>query len=157
MMGALREWLTSIVVTAMLLALVQSLIPEGTIRRIGSFTGGLILMITLMQPLLGCDLQRLELNFAPYQEEIRLRGEELEQNRVSELSAIIEQQTAAYILDKAEALGAGVEVQVQTETGENGMPVPVAARLQGPYSAALAAYMERELGISTERQVWHEN
>lgn len=157
MMGALREWLTSIVVTAMLLALVQSLIPEGTIRRIGSFTGGLILMITLMQPLMGRDLRRLELNFAPYQEEIRLRGEELEQNRVSELSAIIEQQTAAYILDKAEALGAEVEVQVQMETGENGMPVPVAVRLQGSYSAALAAYMERELGISTERQVWHEN
>lgn len=157
MMGALREWLTSIVVTAMLLALVQSLIPEGTVRRIGSFTGGLILMITLMQPLLGRDLRRLELNFAPYQEEIRLRGEELEQNRVSELSAIIEQQTAAYILDKAEALGAEVEVQVQMETGGNGMPVPVAVRLQGSYSVALAAYMERELGISTERQVWHEN
>ena len=157
MIGALREWLASVVVTAVLLSLTQSLIPEGNIRRIGSFTGGLILIIMLLQPLMGSDLKELELDFAPYQREIELRGEELEQNRILELSAIIEQKTAAYISDKADALGITVEVQVQTEPGESGVPIPAAACLKGPYSSDLAAYMEQELGISIERQVWHEN
>ena len=37
MIGALREWLTSIVVVTLLLSVAQTLVPEGSIRRVASF------------------------------------------------------------------------------------------------------------------------
>ena len=51
-MGALREWLTSLVAVSMLLSVAQTLVPEGSIRKIASFTGGLILLVVLLRPLL---------------------------------------------------------------------------------------------------------
>ena len=52
MMAAVREWLETVVLVTMLLALVESMIPEGAIRRIAGFTGGVILLIALLRPLL---------------------------------------------------------------------------------------------------------
>ena len=50
MMGALREWLTAVVTVTMLLSVAQMLMPEGTIRKIGSLTGGMLLIAVLLQP-----------------------------------------------------------------------------------------------------------
>ena len=157
MMGTLREWLASVVTVALLLALAQTLIPEGTVRRIGSFAGGLILLLTLLQPLSGGDPIRLETEFESCRQEIEDRRQELQQAGDRALAAIIEEQTAAYISDKAAALGTPVQVRVETEMGADGVTVPVSAQLKGAYSEALSVYMEQELGIPRERQVWYEN
>ena len=53
MIGAVRVWLTSIVMVTLLLSVAQTLIPEGTIRKIAGFTGGLILLVALLRPVLG--------------------------------------------------------------------------------------------------------
>ena len=50
MMAAAREWLCAVVAVTLLLAAAQTLIPEGAIRRIASFVGGLILLVTLLRP-----------------------------------------------------------------------------------------------------------
>ena len=47
-------------------------------------------------------------------------------------------------------------MQVETKPAGDGVPVPWRAELWGPRSPALATYMEEELGIPGERQVWHE-
>lgn len=156
MIGAVREWLTSIVVVTMLLSVAQTLIPEGTVRRIASFTGGLILLAALLQPALRTDLGRLRLNFSDYAGAIEDRRSELDNAGKEELAGLIEERTAAYILDKANTLGLAVTVQVETETGTGGVPVPVSVQLTGRRDEALAAYIEGELGIPRERQVWHE-
>lgn len=157
MIGALREWLSSIVLVSVLLSVAQTLVPEGGIRRIASFTGGLILLITLFHPLLGTDLERLEFSVDFLQKEIEERQRELEKESRAELKELIERQTAAYISDKADALGISVQAQIHAETRPEGIPVPVSAELRGTYSEALSAYLERELGIPAERQVWHED
>jgi len=156
-MGALREWLTSVVVVSVLLAVVQTLIPEGTVRKIGAFTGGLILLVTLLQPLLGVDFEDLELRLEQSRETVEQRQQELEQAGERELAELIERQTAAYIWDKADALGLDLSAEVRVERGPDGIPLPVSATLTGTYSEALSAYLERELGIPRERQVWHED
>ncbi len=156
MMAAVREWLTAVVTVTMLLSVVQVLVPEGHLRRIASFLGGLILLVTLLRPLLGTDLDRLDLRLETYEREIAERQEVLAAAGKEELASIIELRTAAYISDKADALGLAVTVQVQTETGPEGVPVPHRAELTGPRSEELASYMEGELGIPRERQVWHE-
>ena len=157
MIGALREWLASVVTVALLLTLAQTLIPEGTVRRIGSFAGGLILLLALLRPLTGGEPIRLERKFESCRQEIEDRRQELQQAGDEALAAIIEERTAAYISDKAAELGASVQVRIGTETGTDGIAVPVSAELEGAYSEALSAYMEQELGIPRERQVWYEN
>ena len=156
MIGAVREWLSAVVAVAMLLTVAQALTPEGTIRKIASFTGGLILLVTLLQPVLGADLSRLDLNLDTYGQAIQKRQAELEEAGSVELTERIETQTAAYISDKADALGLTVTVRVETQPGASGVPVPWSAEVTGPRSETLAAYIEEELGIPRGRQIWHE-
>ena len=154
MVETLKEWVTSVVVVTMLLSVAQTLIPEGSIRKISSFTGGLILLVALLQPVLAVNLSGLELEIEEYGQTVRERREELEAAGKSELSDIIARRTAAYISDKADALGIAVTVEVIVEPEDTGVPIPVAAKLDGPLSEELASYMEQELGIPRERQVW---
>ena len=156
MIGAVRVWLTSIVMVTLLLSVAQTLIPEGTIRKIAGFTGGLILLVALLRPVLGADLERLHLDLGDYERAIEERQEELASAGNAELKALIESQTAAYISDKANALGLEVTVRVEAEAGADGIPVPAAADIQGARSEELASYMEQELGIPRERQSWQE-
>ena len=156
MMEAVREWLTSLVLVSLLLSVTQSLIPEGTLRRAASFTGGLILLFALLRPVLGADLRRLELDFGGYQAEIAARQEELTAARTEAMTSIIAERTEAYILDKAGEMGLEVSARVETRAGEDGVPVPWSVELTGLRTEALASYLETELGIPAERQVWHE-
>lgn len=155
MMTAVREWLFSVVVISLLLTVAESLIPEGSIRKIAGFTGGLILLLTLLQPILRTDLGRLRLNVDSYGEAIESRRTELEKREDKEWEALIAERTEAYISDKAARLGLKISVSVRTEPGADGVPYPAEAEIQGPKSQALAAYMEEELGIPPERQVWN--
>lgn len=157
MIGAVRSWLTSIAAVTMLLAVIQTLVPEGTFRKLTGFTGGLLLLAALLQPVLRTDLGRLRLDFSDYSEAIEERTAELSAAGKEELTGIIAGQTAAYILDKADALGLVVTVRVETEPGVDGeTPVPASVELTGPYSRELADWIALELGIPAERQVWHE-
>ncbi|MCI8809170.1 MAG: stage III sporulation protein AF [Oscillibacter sp.] len=156
MIGAVRTWLTSITAVTLLLSVVQLLVPEGTMRKVASFTGGLLLLAALLQPILKADITQLHLSLSEYSEAIEDCAEELETAGKEELAGIIAEQTAAYIWDKADALGLEIDVQVKTEPGEDGTPLPVSVELEGPQSLELAEWMARELGIPAERQVWHE-
>ena len=153
MMEAVREWLASVAAVSLLLSAVQTLLPAGSVRKIASFTGGLILLAALLQPLLGADLERLDLEGC--RASVAARQAELEAAGKSELAELIAERTCAYISDKADALGLSVAVRVETRE-RDGLPVPWRAELTGRRSEALAAYLEEELGIPRGRQIWHE-
>ena len=155
-MGAVREGLTALVAVTLLLTAAQALVPEGTLRRLSGLIGGLILLVTVLRPLLGVDLERLDLGLEDYEDAIQERQAELEAAGKSQLTGIIEDRTAAYISDKADALGIAVTVRVTARPGPDGVPLPWQAELTGPRSPELAACMDRELGIPPERQVWNE-
>jgi len=157
MIAAARGWLTSIAAVTMLLAVAQTLVPEGTLRKLVGFTGGLLLLAALLQPVLRTDLGRLRLDLSEYSDAIEERAAELDAAGKDELSGLIAGRTAAYISDKADALGLAVTVRVETEPGEDGeTPIPASVELSGPYSRELAEWIALELGIPAERQVWHE-
>ena len=44
---------------------------------------------------------------------------------------------------------------MKTAVGEEGIPVPAAAELTGEPSPEMEQWLERELGIPVERQVWN--
>ena len=132
-------------------------LPHGARRdQAAGFTGGLILLLVLLRPVLGADLEHLELDFDHYQAAVEERQEELADTQTEAMASIIAEQTEAYILDKAGELGLEVTVRVETRTEGNGIPVPWSAELTGSWSQALASALETELGIPAERQVWHE-
>ena len=156
MIGAVREWLAAVVAVSLLLAAVQSLVPEGNLKRIASFTGGLLLLLVLLQPLEDLTGSLAVPDFGKYSRTVQDRQAELEQAEETLLAEGIASRTAAYIWDKAAELGLSVTVRVETAAGEAGVPLPWSAEVTGPWSQELSAYMERELGIPQERQVWHE-
>ena len=56
MMAAARAWLTAVVSVTLLLSVVQTLTPKGSLREIASFVGGLLLLAVLLRPLGSVDL-----------------------------------------------------------------------------------------------------
>ena len=157
MMAAARTWLTAVVAVTLLLSVLQMLVPPGNLREIASFVGGLILLAVMMQPLLRIDLSDVQLDFSAYQETLEQRQAELENTRQEELTSLIETETAAYISDKAKSMGLALRVRVTAEMDGSGVPVPVRAELTGPWSGPLSWWLETELGLPAERQVWNEN
>lgn len=156
MMESLRTWLSSIVAVTLLLAIAQSLVPEGTLRRVAGFTGGLVLLVALLRPLLAGGLPDLGLETEEWTKAIEEQQATLSRQGEDALAGLIAERTASYISDKGAALGLEVTAAVETRTGEEGVPVPYSVELEGPYSEELASYIADELNIPPERQVWNE-
>lgn len=157
MISALREWLTAVAAVSLLVSVVQFLTPKGPLRETASFIGGLILLTALLRPVLTLDLTSLSMDLSDSRETVEQRRAELETAQKEELTGLIEAETEAYISDKAAALGLAPQVQVTAEVDADDIPIPVRVELTGPRSDELARWMETELGLSAERQVWHEN
>ena len=73
MMAAARTWLTAVAAVTLLLSVAEMLVPQGSLREIASFTGGLILLAVLMQPLGKIDPAKIDLNISHYQEAVQRR------------------------------------------------------------------------------------
>ena len=153
MIETIREWIRSVVMVTMLLSVGQAMIPEGQIRKIFSFAGGLVMIMVLLQPVLGVETGTLMESLEVYERQIFKQKEELEQLVRAEQETIIEENLTAYISDKAEALEEGGAVRIRVETAEDGT-VTLSAELVGQPSEPLTEYLEQELGIPRERQVW---
>ncbi len=156
MMESLRTWLSSIVAVTLLIAMAESLVPEGTMRRVAGFTGGLVLLLALVRPVLAGGLLDLTLETEKWTAAIEEEQASLSRQGEDALAALIAERTASYIWDKGAALGLEVKANVETRTGEAGLPVPERVELEGPYSKELADYITHELNIPPERQVWNE-
>ena len=140
----------------MLLTLIQTLVPEGTLRQAASFTGGLVLLAALLGPVLDLDLTGMEGGFSRWREEVAQRQEELLEAQESELSARIAAETEAYISDKGEELGLRVTARVETRDGRGRR---AGALVRGPDGAAVrgaGGVPGGGPGHPAERQVWHE-
>ena len=156
MMESLRTWLSSIVAVTLLIAMAESLVPEGTMRRVAGFTGGLVLLLALVRPVLAGGLPDLTLETEKWTAAIEEEQASLSRQGEDALAALIAERTASYIWDKGAALGLEVKANVETRTGEAGLPVPERVELEGPYSKELADYITHELNNPPERQVWNE-
>lgn len=155
MIETVRTWLTAVAAVTLLLSVVQQLVPPGSLREAASFAGGLILLTVLLQPLAALRGADLDLSFQDCRQAVEQQQTELEDRRQAELAALIESATAAYISDKADSMGLALEARVTAEAAD-GVPVPVRVTLTGEKSGELSRWLETELGIPAERQVWNE-
>lgn len=156
MMDAVRQWLFSVVVISMLVSLVERWVPQGSLGRIVNFIGGLLLLLTILCPVMNLEDVTWNLELSAYQAEIATLEDSLSQSQQESWETGIQEATQAYILEKANALGVMCNVEVEVETGADGVPYPVSVKLDVPYNQALGTYIAQTLGIGEEGQRWDE-
>lgn len=156
MIELIKTWLIGITCAAMVVALAESLCPQGTVRKIGKLTGGLILLLAILQPLAGWRNIDLEGLMTEYQTQVQGYSDDLERENQNLMKEIIAEEAGAYIVDKAAETGFPCAVSVETEPGDEGVPIPWSAVIRGPYTgeqrAALTQKIASDLAIPAERQ-----
>lgn len=158
-MDLLRQWLIGITCAAMIVALAEGLMPPGAIRKIGKLTGGLVLLVVIVKPVAALDVTALSRSLTEYKLDLSAYSMDLEKENRELMKTIIEEQSAAYISDKAEALGIQCQVYVQASEEED-WPVPwtvtVIGSLDSEQRAALEAQIEASFAIPAQRQFYRE-
>ena len=144
MLELIRHWLVGITCAAMLVALAESLIPAGSIRRIARLTGVLVLLSAILNPLLKLDTTALTRALTEYKLELSAYSADLEEENEILMKDIIEEQSGAYIQDKAAALGIDCQVTVEAD-GEEEWPIPQSVTVMGSLTAEQQEELERKL------------
>lgn len=152
----LSDWLIGVTAAAILCALADRLMPEGSVRRVSKLVMGLVMLAALLRPLVQVEASSPLDVWEDYQARTAAQAQELEAERDQAMKRIIEQEFSAYIVDKAAQLGAACTAQVTCQAGENGVFLPQSAVVQGPLSLeqqeTLARILEEELAIPRDRQ-----
>lgn len=133
-----KGWLLSIVCAAVIAALANALCPEGLPKKLTRSAGGLLLLLAVLGPVRRLEGGDMAAAMAKYQvwsdEAVQAMAQEDQELR----KAIIARQTAAYISDKAAALGIQEpQVWVSCRLTGDGFPAPesVTVRGSGPQEA----------------------
>ena len=158
MIAALQTYLLRLITAALLVAVAVAITPEGRVKRVVRFAGGLLLAALLLRPAGEMDFTAMSRAIARVQMEYNENATGIRAASSQVQSAIISQQTQAYILSKAESMGLALQVSVETRI-DGVYPYPWTVTLTGPVSAGekevLARYIEENLAIPEERQTWN--
>lgn len=153
MVEILRGWLLGLVAAALILTVLRSLVPKGSIRPVARVTAGLVLLLVLLRPLAGLGGGSLRVRYDELEREITARIEDYQTLHENELESIIADSTAAYISEQAAHLGLTCRAEVRCEV-RDGTPQPASAAMDISYDARLAAAIADDLGIPAEKQSW---
>ena len=160
MMETLRQWLLGVACTAMVLAAADSLAPEGSAKKICRLAGGLALLLAAAGPLLRLDGGALAGALEAYRVQLQGYEEALEERNNLFYQTIIEENTAAYIVDKAEEMGISCQAEVTFAYDEDGVPTPWEVTARGDWTdltrKALERLLEDDLGVPLQRQHYEE-
>lgn len=157
MNGAIKEYLLSVAASAMLLSLIQTILPKDSVRRVAVFIGGLLLVLAVVSPIVDLDYDSLAQSITDF----RAEATEIETYAASSdrelMAEIIKEQCRTYIWDKANELGANLEVEV-TLSKDGDYPYPVSVILIGKLTSEqrsqLTEYISRNMDIPPQRQEW---
>ena len=125
-------------------------------KRWGKLTGGLILVLGILQPLVTMDYEDLY-DMVSSLPAGAISQETLEEKTYEPMKGIIEEELSAYIVDKGEQLGASCSAQVVCAPGRRAS-LPIRATVTGQLTQGqkqdLSHYMEEELDIPREAQIY---
>ena len=152
----MRQYLLSIVGAAIICSIAKNISNEKTLSgAMLRLVAGIIMTVTVLAPVVNLDLNDLPLMTTNFMDEASTIAAEGEEMAASARNAIISDRAEAYILDKAAAFGAALEVEV---TISDGTMMPEGARIKGaisPYAKLqLQRIMEQDLQIAKENQQW---
>ena len=127
-MELIRTWILSVTVSAIVIAVAEALMPPGAVKKGGKLTGGRILVLGILQPLVTMDYEDLY-DMVTALPAGAIAQEEAQTHQYEAMKGIIEEELEAYIVDKGEALGADCTAQVTCTPGEGEVPRPPPPRL----------------------------
>ena len=155
-MDGLKTWIIGITVASMLLGAADTMVTQRGIRRVLRLAGGILLIAVLLGPLSELAGEDPGFSVPALSQEARELEEQFAQEQQTALAGIIEEEVAAYISDKAEEMGLSCEVEVEVEEGEDGLALPSVVRVEAPYQEELSRWLESQLDIPAEQQIWQE-
>ena len=153
-MEALRQYVISVVAAAMLCGIVVRLFPNGSGKQMGKLICGLFLAYTVLSPISRVDFSNLpdfSLGYMGDAKDAASMGENLARDSMAD---IIKEETEAYILDKAAALGADVSARFALDEQDLPRTVTLTGSCTPAQKQALARVLAEDLGIPEERQIW---
>lgn len=160
MTEVVRQWLLGVACTALVMAVADSLAPEGSVKRVCRMAGGLALLLAAVGPFVRLDSGILSEMLEGYRAQVRSCEDALEEQNILFYQTIIEEDTAAYIVDKAEEIGVFCQAEVTVYYGEDGVPCPWEVTARGDWTdearEALERLLEDDLGIPPQRQHYEE-
>ena len=160
MMGAVRSWLLAVIAVSLLCAVAEALMPSGAVKRVGRLVCGLVLVGAILSPAARLDVDGGRRWLERYLFSVQAREAELEHEVNGQMKIIIEQEYAAYILDKAAQLGLDCTVRVECGLSEEGLYLPVRTEVAGPMTAEVQGRLIRtiaeDLGVPPEAQIYME-
>ena len=96
-MEQLKSWLFAIMAAAICLAILDALVPKGTIRSIAKMTGGLVMFLVVLRPLTGSELPEVRWEYDSCRQNVDEQIAAYRQDYLEEMETIIEERTGAYI------------------------------------------------------------
>lgn len=153
-MGSIKEYLISVCVAAIVCGILSQLTEQkGSIGPLMKLLCGLFMLITALSPVITLPIHE----FQSYFDQLSVEAEYIagigENSAKDQMEQILEDRTRAYIVEKAVALGATLDVEVILQDS-----VPSAVYLSGaisPYTKhLLTEYIENNLGIAAEDLKW---
>ena len=158
MIELIRQWILGMTGAAVFCAVATELTPKGPVKGVLRTVCGVVMAAALIAPLLDFDFPAYSLNLARYRDGAASVTEDGKEISDALNRRVIEETLGAYILDKAQTLGAEVtEARVSVRWSTEGVWVPASAEIYGSYSEALAGAIEAELGVPREAQTWSEH
>lgn len=154
MMAGLRGWLLALVAASLICALADALMPKGAVKRVGRLVCGLVLASAILSPLAGLDVESGQSWLERHLASVEFQRAELEEEVNSQMKVIIEQEYAAYIVDKAAQLGAACSARTECRR-DGGLYLPQRVEVTGavppPLQAELVQIIVRDLGVPEEQ------
>lgn len=148
------SWILSVACCGILVSLVQSLLPKGVWSRIGQFTGGILMILTVAGPLTKFDAEGVKAQLDRLTVRQQAAGEAQTEVSADAAAKLIIREYHAYILEQAEALGVSCRVEVECRETEAGLPIPenvvVTGELEEGEGKALSDWIAEEFGVSVE-------
>lgn len=150
-MQFVQNWVMSIAAVTLIVSVITALCPKNAAGRAVSLASCLLMTATLLSPISRVDVSALSDEMEKYSLEAEQRYEKLldEQENIKE--KLIEENTRAYILQRAESSGIECDITVQCKEG-----TPYTVYITAENDAELIAaseLVEKELGIARERQL----
>lgn len=156
-MDSVRQYILSVVAAASICGFFSTLFSnKNTFGGIVKLLTGLFLTITVISPIAKVNLR----NYAMYFDDLTVEAEDAASygSKMAEdsMRTIIKSQTEAYILDKANALGLNLSVEVILDDADSLTPCAITLNgVASPYAKArLQQYIVQDLGIPKESQEW---
>ena len=154
-----HNYIQTLVYSAVFCFLALALTPEGSGKKAVGIACAAAMMIAVISPVVSIDLSDYSKTLTEY----KLKAEEYAGNGKTESENLnrlyIQDKCRAYILDKAEEMGADIsEVTVTAEWSTDGFWYPVSCEIRygctDAQRAELEAFIGAQLGISKDEQKW---